>query len=107
MDQQSRPRVTTGEYVTKWQTIVEDHLFSELAKSLRRLADIDPTAGGPGPEQVAALAYHLAHALRIAASSSGGVQASVEYLQWAAAAQEAAPRLTSPQFGSRPSPSGT
>jgi hypothetical protein len=88
MEQPSRPSVSTGEYVTKWQTIVEDHLFNELAKSLRRLADIDPTTGGPGPEQVAALAYHLAHALRVAASSGGGVQASLEYLQWAAAAQD-------------------
>jgi hypothetical protein len=68
------------------QAIVEDHFFSELAKSLRQLAGTDPRAGGPGPEQVAALAYHLAHALRVAASSSGGLQASVEYLQLAAAA---------------------
>jgi hypothetical protein len=94
MDHDPRPCVTTREYVTQWQTIVEDHLFSALAKSLRQLAGIDPTAGGPGPEQVAALAYHLAHALRVAASSTGGVQASVEYLQWAAAAQDAAPTLT-------------
>jgi hypothetical protein len=90
MDNDSRPRVTTGEYLTQWQTIADDHLFSELAKSLRQLARIDPTAGGPGPEQVAALAYHLAHALRVAASSSGGLQASVEYLQWVAAAQDLA-----------------
>ncbi len=79
-------RVTTGEYVTRWRTIVEDHLFSELAKSLRRLARIEPGDGGPGSQQVAVLAYHLAHALRVAASQTGGVQASVEYLQWAAAA---------------------
>ena len=78
-----RAGVSTGEYGTQHQTVVEDHLFSELAKSLRQLAGIDPTAGGPGPEQVAALAYHLAHALRVAASSTGGVLASVKYLQWA------------------------
>lgn len=90
MEQQSSPSATTGEYVTRWQTIAEDHLFSELAKSLRRLAGIDPTAGGPGPEQVAALAYHLAHALRIAASASGGVREAVEYLHWVAAAQDVA-----------------
>lgn len=94
MGPDSRPRTTTGEYVARWQTVVEDHLFSDLSKSVRRLAGIEPTAGGPGPEQAARLAYHLAHALRVAASSSGGFQASVEYLQWAAAAQDPAPNLT-------------
>ena len=102
MGHDDRSRVTTGEYVIRWQTIVQDHLFSELAKSLRQLARIDPSAGGPGPEQVAVLAYHLAHALQVAASSSGGVQASVEYLRWAAAAQDAVTRFTS-----TPSASGT
>ena len=86
MDHSSQPRVTTSEYLAKWQTIVEDRLFSELAKSLRQLAATDSRAGCPGPEQVAALAYHLAQALRVAASSSGGLQASVEYLRLAAAA---------------------
>ncbi|HEY7634725.1 MAG TPA: hypothetical protein VH763_04215 [Gemmatimonadales bacterium] len=79
-------RRTTDEYLATWDTIVENHLFTELAKSLRQLAGTDARAGGPGPEQVAALAYHLAHALRVAASSSGGIHASLEYLQLAAAA---------------------
>jgi hypothetical protein len=83
-----------------------DQVFGELAKILRQLAQAGAPPDGLGPAQIALLAYHVAHALRVAASPSGGVQASVEYLQLAAASHAAtsnsspeptASRTTAPQ----------
>jgi hypothetical protein len=68
----------------------DDQVFGELAKILRRLAASEGYPDGPAPAQIALLAYHLAHALRVAASPTGGVHASLEYLQLAAGSHAAA-----------------
>jgi hypothetical protein len=75
---------TTAEYAITWQAIVEDHLSDELVDSLRRLTWASWGVGMAEREIGVALAHHLAHALRVAASPSGGVQPSVDYLRWAA-----------------------
>ena len=75
---------TTAEYAITWQAIVEDHLSDELVDSLRRLTWASWGVGLGEREIGVALAHHLAHALRVAASPSGGVQPSVDYLRSAA-----------------------
>jgi hypothetical protein len=87
MNPNTHPARTTGEYAIAWQAIVEDHLSDELIDSLRRLTWISWGTNLPAHQIGAVLAHHLAHALRIAASPGGGVQPSIDYLRWAAAAQ--------------------
>ena len=81
MKPNTHPARTTAEHAITWQAIVEDHLSNELVDSLRRLTWASWGVGLAEREIGVALAHHLAHALRVAASPSGGVQPSVEYLR--------------------------
>jgi hypothetical protein len=73
MKEESRPPLDTREFVAGWQSIVEDHVVSDLAGAVRKLG---ATEHG-GPE---ALARHLTHAFQVAAAPKGSVQAAVQYL---------------------------
>lgn len=73
MEQEPRPPLDTKEFVAGWHNIVEEHVVNDLAGALHKLAVSEP--GG-----IAALARHVTHALQLAASSAGGVQAAVHYL---------------------------
>jgi hypothetical protein len=73
MNQEPHPPLDTKEFVAGWKNIVEEHVGSDLASALRKLA-----AGDPGGTE--ALARHVTHALQVAASPTGGVQAAVHYL---------------------------
>lgn len=73
MKQEPRPPLDTKEFVAGWQNIVEEHVVNDLAGALHKLAVSEP--GG-----TAALARHVTHALQLAASPAGGVQAAVHYL---------------------------
>lgn len=85
MKQEPHPPLDTKEFVAGWQNIVEEHVVSDLAGALHKLA-----AGEPGGTE--ALARHLAHALQVAASPAGNVQTAVHYLcELAAQAEEPGP----------------
>jgi hypothetical protein len=73
MEQEPRPPLNTKEFAAGWQNIVEEHLASDLAGALQKLA-----ANRPGGAE--ALARHVSHALQVAASPTGSVQAAVHYL---------------------------
>ena len=77
------PALNTREFIAKWHSAVEKHLVTELADILPRLA-AGPRGGDLGSEHYAVLAHHLAYALQVAGSSSGGVQAALDYLKQAA-----------------------
>jgi hypothetical protein len=81
------PALNTREFIAKWHSAVEKHLIAELADLLPRLAAA-PRGSDLGAEQYAALAHHLAYALQVAGSSSGGVQAALTYLKQAASTQD-------------------
>jgi hypothetical protein len=85
MEQEQHPPRDTKEFVAGWQHIVEAHVVSDVAGALHKLAVSEP--GG-----IAALARHVAHALQVAASPTGSVQAAIHYLREAAAqAEESGP----------------
>jgi hypothetical protein len=63
----------TKEFIAGWQSIVEEHVVTDLAGAVRTLAA--PERGGPE-----ALARHLTHAFQVAARPKGSVQAAVHYL---------------------------
>jgi hypothetical protein len=63
----------TKEFTAGWQNIVEEHLAGDLAAALQKLA-------ASGPSGTEALARHVTHALQVAASPTGSVQAAVHYL---------------------------
>lgn len=65
--------VDTKEFVAGWQTIVEDHVVSDLAVALRKLVAADAS-------RTDLLARHITHALLVAANEKGSVQAAVRYL---------------------------
>jgi hypothetical protein len=73
MKQEPHPPLDTKEFVAGWKNIVEEHVVSDLADALRKLA-----AGEPAGTE--ALARHVTHALQVAASPTGSVQAAVHYL---------------------------
>jgi len=73
MEQEPHPPLNTKEFIAGWQNIVEEHLASDLIGALQKLA-----ASRPGGTE--ALARHVTHALQIAASPTGSVQAAVHYL---------------------------
>lgn len=73
MKQEPDPPIDTKEFVAGWKNIVEEHVVGDLAEALRKLAAADPGRTG-------ALARHVTHALEVAASPTGGVQAAVQYL---------------------------
>lgn len=73
MEQEPHPPLNTKEFVAGWQNIVEEHLAGDLAGALQKLA-----ANPPGGAET--LARHVTHALQIAASPTGSVQAAVHYL---------------------------
>jgi hypothetical protein len=73
MKDEPRSALDTKEFVAGWQSIVEDHVVSDLAGAVGKLAA--PEHGGPE-----ALARHLTHAFQVAASPKGSVQAAVQYL---------------------------
>lgn len=73
MQQEPHNPLDTKEFVAGWQHIVEEHVVSDLAGALHRLAASE--SGG-----TAALARHVTHALQLAASPAGSLQAAVHYL---------------------------
>jgi hypothetical protein len=73
MEQEPHHPLNTQEFVAGWQSIVEEHLAGDLVGALRKL-----TATRPGGTE--ALARHVTHALQVAASPTGSVQAAVHYL---------------------------
>ena len=73
MDQEPRLPLDTKEFVANWQNIVEEHVAGDLAGALRRL-------GASRQGGAEALARHVTHALQVAASPTGSVQAAVHYL---------------------------
>jgi hypothetical protein len=73
MEQEPHLPRNTKEFAAGWQNIVEEHLAGDLAGALARLA-----ASRTGGTE--ALARHVTHALQLAASPSGSVQAAVHYL---------------------------
>jgi hypothetical protein len=73
MAQEPQSPRDTKEFVAGWQSIVEEHVVSDLAGALHKL-------GANEPEGTAALARHVAHALQLAASPTGSLQAAVRYL---------------------------
>jgi hypothetical protein len=70
MKEESRPPVDTKEFVAGWQSIVEEHVASDLAVAVRKLASGDSEA----------LTRHLTHALSLAAGPTGNVAAAIQYL---------------------------
>ena len=80
MEREQDHPLNTREFTARWHDIVEGHVVPGLTAVLPRLI-AGATSGGVGPEQWDGLARHLAHALQVADSSQGGVQAAVEYLQ--------------------------
>ena len=85
MKQEPHPPRNTQEFAAGWQNIVEEHLAVDLAGALHKLA----TSGAGATE---ALARHVTHALQVAASPTGSVQAAVHYLcEVADLAEEAGP----------------
>ena len=81
MNQEPRPPRDTKEFVAGWQNIVEAQVVSDLTVALPKLAVSEP-------DGTTALARHVAHALQLAASPAGSLQAAVRYLCEAAAQAE-------------------
>ena len=79
MEREQDHPLTTREFTARWHDIVEEHVVPSLAAVLPRLLP-GTTSDQVGREQWDGLARQLAHALQVAASSPGGVQAAVEYL---------------------------
>ncbi len=80
MEREQDHPLNTREFTARWHDIVGEHVVPSLAAVLPTLvAGTTPTQ--VGPEQWDGLARHLTHAFQVAASSPGGVQAAVEYLQ--------------------------
>ena len=73
MKEEPRLPRDTKEFAAGWQNIVEEHLAVDLAGALERLA-------GSRPGGTEALARHVTHALQVAASPNGSVQAAIHYL---------------------------
>ena len=80
MEKESDHPLNTREFTAKWHDIVEDHVVPDLAGVLPRLVT-GAVSQDVRPEAWESLARQLVHALQVAASSSGGVQAAVEYLR--------------------------
>jgi sulfur transfer protein SufE len=80
MEREPNHPLNTREFTAKWHDIVEAHVVPSLATVLPRLIT-GTKSESIRAEQWEVLARELAHALQVAASSSGGVQAAVEYLQ--------------------------
>jgi hypothetical protein len=70
MKDESRPPLDTKEFVAGWQSIVDEHVSSDLAGAVRKLASGDPET----------LARHLTHAFSLAAGPAGNVTAAIQYL---------------------------
>ena len=85
------PALNTREFIAKWHSALEQHLITELAEILPRLAAA-PRGSDLGAEQYAALAHHLAYALQVAGSSSDGLQAALTYLKQASATTDEIPQ---------------
>lgn len=97
MQEPTYPALNTREFIAKWHSAVEKQLVSELADILPQLT------GAPGrsdlsTEQSKALAHHVAYALQVAGSPSGGIQAAVSYLKQAT---EAAGQVPQPSGASQ------
>ena len=80
MEREPDHPLNTREFTAKWHDIVEEHVVPDLATVLPRLVKGTMSQDGR-PEQWEGLSRHLVHALQVAASASGGVQAAVEYLR--------------------------
>ena len=85
------PALNTREFIARWHSAVEKHLITELTDILPRLVDA-PRGSDLGAEHYNALAHHLAYALQVAGSSSGGVQAAMKYLEQAAGTPDGVPQ---------------
>jgi hypothetical protein len=92
MEKDTYPALNTREFVAKWQSVVEEHIVAELADLLPALA-VQSSGNTLGPEQRVALSRHLAYALQVAGSDSGGLQAAVEYLRQAATTADEGPAI--------------
>jgi hypothetical protein len=79
MEREPNHPLNTREFTAKWHDIVEEHVVPSLAAVLPRLMTGGASENVPA-ERWEDLARHLAHALQIA-STSGGAQAAVDYLQ--------------------------
>lgn len=73
MAQEPQAPRDTREFVAGWQSIVEEHVVGDLAGALTKLAASEP-------QGMAGLARHVTHALQVAASPTGSLQAAVRYL---------------------------
>jgi hypothetical protein len=79
MEREPNNPLNTREFTARWHGIVEEHVVPNLAAVLPRLTS---QAAGPITSDLwDGLARHLAHALQIASSPSGGVQGALDYLQ--------------------------
>jgi hypothetical protein len=90
MEREPNHPLNTREFTTKWHGIVEEHVVPSLAAILPRLMTGAASDNVPA-ERWDDLARHLAHALQIA-STSGGAQAAVDYLQQIAGPPPGDPR---------------
>ena len=91
MEEPTYPALNTREFIAKWHSAVEKQLVSELADILHQLT----AATGRSvlsTEQSTALAHHVAYALQVAGSPSGGIQAALSYLKEAAGAVSQVPQ---------------
>jgi hypothetical protein len=73
MAQEPQSPRDTKEFVAGWQNIVEEHVMTDLAGALHKLAARER-------DGTATLARHVTHALQVAASPTGSLQAAVRYL---------------------------
>jgi hypothetical protein len=85
--QKPPPPRNTQEFVAQWHSIVATHLVATLADALGQLTAEEPYGRALNAHQSAHLAHHVAHALTIAASSTGGVEPAIAYLKQAASEQ--------------------
>lgn len=91
MQEPTYPALNTREFIAKWHSAVERQLISELSDILSQLTAA-PGRSDLSPEQSTALAHHLAYALQVAASPSGGIQAALSYLKQATGASGEVPQ---------------
>ena len=82
MQESPYPALNTREFIAKWHSAVEKQLVSELSDILPQLTAA-PGRSDLSAEQSMSLAHHVAYALQVAGSPSGGIQAALSYLKQA------------------------
>jgi hypothetical protein len=73
MTQEPKSPRDTKEFAAGWQNIVEEHVVKDVAGALQKLAAGEQAGTGT-------LARHVTHALQMAASPTGNLQAAVRFL---------------------------